>query len=274
MKQSKTKCKSKIVSGKNMLKFNKSTEINSNNDNNLNKKIENPKNKKQKVSKKNFDIESKFETKIDNKVEEVDSYNFGNNDNVSRDIYAFIDPITLTPIEANEKQFIFLRPNGTKICYRASSLAKYLLYSGDFREPVSKLDFSNQDLLQLLDLISKEEGEKLKSLQKHKNSFMNEKSLHSNVVFGLENCCGELVGRIPFILEESDSREEAYITLLTEIFPQLKHYHTQLAKADLECSKLLRKQYLNFILGPPNRPNEDKLNLHKVCKEFLEEDLF
>jgi len=60
------------------------------------------------------------------------------------------DPIMLTPLCPEPFYwFTFTRPNGTTTTYDVRTLAKYLMVSGEFREPVTRIPFSKSDLEQI-----------------------------------------------------------------------------------------------------------------------------
>lgn len=55
-----------------------------------------------------------------------------------------LDPIMLEPIKENP--FFFLRPNGTVVAFNIDSLIDYLLHSGEFHDPETRIPFSDSDL--------------------------------------------------------------------------------------------------------------------------------
>lgn len=63
------------------------------------------------------------------------------------------DPIMLTPI-GKKKTFKFIRPNGTIIQYQVEPLIDYLLSSGDFIEPESRIPFNDEHLTEIDSLVS------------------------------------------------------------------------------------------------------------------------
>ena len=61
-----------------------------------------------------------------------------------------VDPILLCPLPDDpKKRFSYARPNGLIVEYSCESLADYLLCSGQFREPETRLPFSDSDLRRL-----------------------------------------------------------------------------------------------------------------------------
>lgn len=62
-----------------------------------------------------------------------------------------IDPIMLEPI--GQKSFTFVRPNGSIVMFNIDSLIDFLLSSGDFHDPVSRIPFSDEDLAHIDQLV-------------------------------------------------------------------------------------------------------------------------
>ncbi len=56
-----------------------------------------------------------------------------------------LDPIMLCKI-TKRKKFEFKRPNGTTAYYNVDSLIDYLITSGEFNDPQTRLSFSDDDL--------------------------------------------------------------------------------------------------------------------------------
>jgi hypothetical protein len=76
-----------------------------------------------------------------------------------------VDPIMFEPIGANP--FKFFRPNGTCIQFNADSLADYMLSTGDFSDPETRIPFSDSDL-KSIDLLVKMSGGVKKSVLESK----------------------------------------------------------------------------------------------------------
>jgi len=184
-----------------------------------------------------------------------------------------VDPILLTRIGQSEPVFTYKRPNGTAVVYRLESLVDYMLIAGKFHEPESHLTFSDQDLKDI-DRLTYQAGLDKESVYKAKYGLAFKYAqiqFDQNAAVGLERCCGELVGRIPDILTESETRDEGQIILLTEIFPHLRHYFMQLEQLDSQYAHVSLKQFAVFIEGPPNRPYIDEHELLPLCFAFFDE---
>lgn len=65
-----------------------------------------------------------------------------------------IDPIMLEPIGKKKNCFKFERPNGTVVRFNIESLVDYLLSSGDFSDPETRIPFSDSDLTEIDAIVS------------------------------------------------------------------------------------------------------------------------
>ena len=63
-----------------------------------------------------------------------------------------IDPIMLIPIKKNA--FKFIRSNGTCVLLNVDSLVDYMLATGDFTDPETRIPFSDHDLNAIDQLVS------------------------------------------------------------------------------------------------------------------------
>lgn len=63
-----------------------------------------------------------------------------------------LDPIMFTPIE-KKNVFHYTRPNGTVVRFNIASLVDYLLTSGDFSDPETRIPFSDENLKEMDDLV-------------------------------------------------------------------------------------------------------------------------
>lgn len=58
-----------------------------------------------------------------------------------------IDPIMLSPL--TKHTFKFVRSNGTCVLFNVESLVDYILATGDFSDPETRISFSDADLKQI-----------------------------------------------------------------------------------------------------------------------------
>lgn len=62
------------------------------------------------------------------------------------------DPIMFTPID-KKNSFKFCRPNGAVVRFNIASLVDFLLSTGDFTDPETRLPFSDDDLREIDDIV-------------------------------------------------------------------------------------------------------------------------
>lgn len=168
------------------------------------------------------------------------------------------DPITFDKL--GRHQYHWKRPNGTVVRFNIKSLVKYMLITGDFVDPESRIDFTAQDL-QRIDVAAKEAGFELESVvaaKRNCNKFAEQK-FRQDALTGLERIAGEMVVQM-FDLVESEKKDaaKAQMQLLTDVFPNFKDMCDQMKSADLEFATQSISQFKDFLAGPPNRPTKDK----------------
>mmetsp|Transcript_40854 Transcript_40854/g.53827 ORF Transcript_40854/g.53827 Transcript_40854/m.53827 type:complete len:213 (+) Transcript_40854:130-768(+) len=182
------------------------------------------------------------------------------------------DPITLADID--DHKFIFARklPGGHTINaeYNISPLIDYFLASGDFVEPESRLDFSDDDLRRL-DEQARKAGYKKPSVfeAKHNPSYFLELKLKRDAVIGIERLIGDVVTSMMSVVEKMNY-EEGQIHLIMNLFPAFVDYYKQMEKLDKEFSQQSLLHYKLYLKGPPNRPTKDINGLLKSVLEFID----
>lgn len=178
-----------------------------------------------------------------------------------------IDPIMLAPI--GKKHFDHNRPNGTICRFNVETLVDYLLVSGDFLDPETRIPFSNSDLM-AIDVRTNELGLKKPSVLEAKLDLkrFEDAKFRRDAMQGLERCAGEVVAEILEIVEECD-REEGEIRLAMSEFPAFADYYRQMREADEAYAKNCLNHWKLFLSGPPNRPTSDEVGLLTVVLNFL-----
>jgi hypothetical protein len=181
------------------------------------------------------------------------------------------DPITFEPL--GRHQFHWKRPNGPIVRFNIESLVNYMLKTGDFRCPESRIEFRDGDLFRL-DIAAKEAGFDFDSLVGAKNNKEQfaDKKFRQDALTGLERIAGEMVVEM-FDLVESDKShaDRAQMRLLTVVFPQFKDLCDQLKAADAEYAKHSISQFRDFLAGPPNRRTQDNgTGLLSLCLTHIE----
>ena len=184
-----------------------------------------------------------------------------------------IDPITRAPL--GKHVFEFYRPNGSKVRYDARTLAEYILSTGDFLEPVSRVRFSEKDL-QRLDYTVKCAGFKLASVCEafqHPERY-DEKAIARNALLGLERCIGEIVHEMLSLIDAVNAMnadpESAESNLVGNMFPVFSHYLDLLKGMDASYANQCLEQYITFVNGPPNKPTSNFMGFREHVIRFFE----
>ncbi|KAF0701131.1 Aste57867_8354 [Aphanomyces stellatus] len=180
-----------------------------------------------------------------------------------------LDPIMLT--ELGQNTFRFVRPNGTVVLYNVDTLVQYILATGNFSEPETRIPFSD-DILKQIDAEVKSSGLELASVfeaQQQKAKFEALKVKRDGLL-GLERCAGEVVTEMLSIIEDEDS-EEGEMRLVMEVFPSFADLFGQLKSNDFEYASQCHKHFVEYLHGPPNRPTVDESGLFEVVLDFMKQ---
>lgn len=178
-----------------------------------------------------------------------------------------LDPIMLEPVKDNA--FYFMRPNGTLVAFNVDSLVDYLLISGEFYDPETRLPFSDNDLKKI-DSLVKANGMEKDSVYEAKvnaNELYSELRFRRDALLGLERCTGEIINEFVSIIEDGD--DDAELHLLMRVFPSFSDLFRQMLHADREFAKQSMTHWLAFIKGPPNKPNKDYYGLQEIIVQFM-----
>ncbi|ETW08604.1 hypothetical protein H310_01148 [Aphanomyces invadans] len=180
-----------------------------------------------------------------------------------------LDPIMLT--ELGPHTFHFVRPNGMVVVYNVDTLVQYILATGSFAEPETRIPFSDEVLKQL-DSAATAAGFKFASVvaaQQQKGKFEQEK-IKRDGLLGLERCTGEVVTEMLHIIEDDDA-EEGEMRLVMDVFPSFADMFGQLKSNDPEYAAQCHKHYMEYLRGPPNRPTVDASGLFDVVLDFMKQ---
>lgn len=179
-----------------------------------------------------------------------------------------IDPIMLEPIRANP--FKFFRPNGSCVQFNADTLADYMLTTGDFSDPETRIPFSDSDL-KTIDLLVKNAGGVKKSIfesKKQPNMFA-EMKFRRDALLGLERYAGESIAEMLGLIE-GEAGDDAEMHLLLNVLPTFADIFKQLKDADSEYASQCLSHWVSFVRGPPNRPTNDYFGIKPMIINFLE----
>ena len=169
--------------------------------------------------------------------------------------------------------------------FNIETLVDFILATGDFTDPETRLPFSDDDLLQI-DVMAKKAGLNKQSVYETKQNprafddlkfrrdalQVHDSPVRSHNIYppltqlftlavpllrrqGLERCAGEVVTDMLTIIEEFDP-EEAQMRLVMQELPTFADYYRQLSDADPAFARQCMVHWKTFLVGPPNRPNE------------------
>ena len=187
-----------------------------------------------------------------------------------------VDPILLCPLPAaHEKRFAYTRPNGLVVEYACESLVDYLLCSGQFREPETRLPFSDGDLRRL--------DKQAKTLGLHKESVLrakycrdwSEKTFRTTALQGLDRVIGEIFSHVLTVVDSSseeegggDPSDDVQLDLLSQL-QTVADYYMQMRGVDRRYAEMCLDMHVTYLRGPKNRPTRDPFGLLKMCCDFI-----
>ncbi|ETI50827.1 hypothetical protein F441_05705 [Phytophthora nicotianae CJ01A1] len=180
-----------------------------------------------------------------------------------------LDPIMLT--ELGPHTFEFTRRNGSVVVYNVESLVQYILATGDFSEPETRIPFSDEDLRRI-DVEASKAKIKENSVvdaKKNKHKF-EEQKIKRDGILGLERCASDYVNKMLEIVE-SDDPEGGEMLLIMSVFPSFSDIFEQIRRSDTEYAKHSMGHFIQYVKGPKNRPTVDNSGLMQVILGFLED---
>eukprot|EP00639_Heterosigma_akashiwo_P014146 CAMPEP_0206381418 /NCGR_PEP_ID=MMETSP0294-20121207/12634_1 /ASSEMBLY_ACC=CAM_ASM_000327 /TAXON_ID=39354 /ORGANISM="Heterosigma akashiwo, Strain CCMP2393" /LENGTH=290 /DNA_ID=CAMNT_0053830867 /DNA_START=144 /DNA_END=1015 /DNA_ORIENTATION=- len=114
-----------------------------------------------------------------------------------------VDPIMFTKV--GKQKFVYVRPNGKAVQYNIAPLVDYILCTGDFCEPETRIPFTDADLKKIDEAAIKYNLKKQSVLEARKNvAFYSELKFRRDAIFGLERCLAELAAGMLAAVEEAD----------------------------------------------------------------------
>ncbi|CAM9183622.1 unnamed protein product [Discosporangium mesarthrocarpum] len=161
--------------------------------------------------------------------------------------------------ELGKDLYEFARPNGVTVKYNLDTLVDYLVSTGDFTEPLTRLQFTDK-ALQDIDAKVVAAGIKKPSVleaKQHPERYAGQK-FQQEALVGLERMTSELVTGMLRVVEEFE-REEGEVHLVAELFPPFLDLFKQIKSADEEFARQCMQHYISWLEGPPNNPTEDEV---------------
>lgn len=179
-----------------------------------------------------------------------------------------VDPIMLTAL-GKENIWKFLRPNGSVVVFNLDSLVDYMLATGNFSDPETRIPFTDHDL-QEIDALVVAGGLKKDSvlLAKQSPEKFSDMKFQRDALQAVERSASEVVTEILHIIEVCDP-DEAQMRLMTSELPIFADYYQQLFDADREFARHCMSHWQQYLMGPPNKPNEDPYGLIEIVCGFF-----
>lgn len=169
-----------------------------------------------------------------------------------------VDPFTREAVNENANDvFSFHRGNGiAKI--DAGHLIDYILSTGDYSDPESRIPFDDAALRKLDEIGSKIGKPSVMKARTELQAKFAERQFLRDAMCGLERICGESVSQMFDLVEQVNedclSIDEAQLQLLTYVIPEFEGNFTELVNADRSFAKQSAMHFEAFLKGPRNRP--------------------
>jgi len=200
------------------------------------------------------------------------------------------DPVMLLPIPQGAVTFDLKRPNGKVVTFNALTLADYLLATGDFKDPETRLPLSDEDLRKLDEVLSRAACGPLSSrpsggahtgppppprresvlAAKRNPKRFKEMRCERDGLTGLERCAGEVVVEMVSVVEDDEGDfEGGQLALACHLFPSLADLYRQLYNADAPFAAMCLEHFTSLVEGPPNRPTKDVCGLLPIVRSFF-----
>lgn len=127
------------------------------------------------------------------------------------------------------------------------SLVDYMLSTGDFHDPESRIPFKDSDLEEIDNVIKKAGLTRPSVLAAKRNPYaFSELQFRRDALLGLERCAGETVTDILRIIETCDP-EEAQMRLALHEFPSLADLYRQVIFLGSRFETLLTPLNVTFV---------------------------
>ena len=138
------------------------------------------------------------------------------------------DPITLEDL--GQHQYVFVRPGGSTQAYNVESLVDYILSTGTFLEPVSRIAFNHDELVRLDELILRAGlvRASLVEARKDTTTYVSQKQAQ-NLSLGIDRMVGDIVVKMMAVVESPDS-EDGQMELVVNLFPEFEIFFQQVQR--------------------------------------------
>ena len=164
-------------------------------------------------------------------------------------------PPLLTP--PPPQQFAFTRPNGSVVHLDVASIVDYLLHTGDFRDPESRLPFDDASLARLDALAADMDLGKpsVVAAKRDARRYADAREMRDGLR-GVEGMLSDVCSDMMQVVEHCDG-ESGEMQLLMAAFPAFTELYLSLLQGDAEVARQALEHCVSFLRGPPNRPTLD-----------------
>ena len=187
------------------------------------------------------------------------------------------DPISLEPIDVHHF-FLFRQLHK----YNISSLTSYLLASHDFRDPITRQQFTSEELSEIDRLQSScpacaGQQSILEAHRKWDHDSQKQADEFANAVCGVEHLIDGVIASARDIVSGEycaglpHNRFARSSMILVSIFPELDHLIQQLHGLAPARVKICLDSYQVSLKGHPKRPNKDPFGLLDFCLAHLQQ---
>jgi hypothetical protein len=163
---------------------------------------------------------------------------------------------------------MYRRPNGLEVEYSIDSLADYLLCSGHFVEPETRLPFSDTDLARLDGQIKQNKLVKPSVLEAKLFRDWEGQHFRDTALQGLDRIIGEIMTRLLEMIEAPEPIPNMQMHLLNELHT-VADYYTQMRSVDRANAETCLEMHLQYLRGPKNKPTTDRHGLLRMTSDFF-----
>ncbi|CAM9114705.1 unnamed protein product, partial [Phaeothamnion confervicola] len=155
------------------------------------------------------------------------------------------------------------RCSSLHVTYNVESLCRYLLDSGDFKEPTTRVPFTESQLAEL-DKVANKAGMKLpgtllEAFREREERYRAQRE-RREMLLGAERCLGDIVAEMRHVVEGAAAAEEGHLQILV-LFPQFGLQFAELRAADAAFARQCLEGYAHALRGPPNCRTCDRFGL-------------
>ncbi len=175
----------------------------------------------------------------------------------------------MEPLKQKRHVWRYVRPGGSRVAFNVDTLVDFLLASGDFIDPITRIAFTDADLADI-DRTAKASGvQKPSVLEARKNpQAYADAKFRRDALEGLERCASEVIANMLNLVERVDP-DEAQMRLVLIELPQFADYYGQLREADAAYAQQSMQHWMEYIVGPPNKPHPDPYGLIDLILQCL-----